>query len=212
MAETSGCISKARRTPMVTRPEKIQMSVEEYLELDRSDSDVRYEYIDGYAYAMSGGTPQHAMAIGNFQAELNRQLRQQHSPCRAYPSDATVWISETRYVHPDVLVTCDENDRTSTTSLKSPRVVIEVLSPNTEKKDRREKFDWYRACPSIQEIVLVRTTQPLIEVYRRHSSKKQWILQFYGPGEKIELESLGLQIPLDVIYEEITSFEKDDDK
>ena len=43
-------------------PEKMPMSVEEYLELDRSSSDVRYEYADGYAYLMSDGTPQHALS------------------------------------------------------------------------------------------------------------------------------------------------------
>lgn len=61
---------------MVAQPEKMRMSVEEYLELDRSSSDVRYEYNDGYAYMMSGGTPQHALIIGNVQGELNRLFEQ----------------------------------------------------------------------------------------------------------------------------------------
>lgn len=191
---------------MVAQPERkrIQMSVEEYLELDRSDSDVRYEYIDGYAYAMSGGSPQHALAIGNFQAELNRRLEDRGSPCIAYPADATVWVSETRYVHPDVVVTCDEQDLESFDVLHSPCLVVEVLSPSTERADRSEKFDLYRSCPSIQEIILVRTTQPLIEVYRRRSAEKQWILQIYGPGEDIELESLNMHIPMNVVYKRVT--------
>jgi Uma2 family endonuclease len=95
---------------MATRSERTRMTVEEYLELDRNSSDVRYEYVDGYAYMMSGGTPQHALIIGNFQGALSRQLEQRGSPCLAYPSDAPVWLSETRYVHPDVVVTCDERD------------------------------------------------------------------------------------------------------
>jgi Uma2 family endonuclease len=180
------------------------MSVGQYLELDRSSSDVRYEYIDGYVYMMSGGTPQHALTIGNFQAELNRQFRQRRDACRAYPADARVWLSEERYVHPDVVVTCDEHDLVATDSLRSPRLVVEVLSPGTEKKDRSEKFDWYRACPSIQEIVLVRTEHQLVEVYRRRTEDRQWLLQIYGPGEEVELTSLDLQIPMDVIYQEVT--------
>lgn len=47
---------------MAVQPERMPMSVEEYLELDRSSSDVRYEYADGYAYLMSDGTPQHALS------------------------------------------------------------------------------------------------------------------------------------------------------
>ena len=192
---------------MVGQPGRTHMSVEEYLELDRNSSDARYEYADGYAYLMSGGTPQHALIIGNFQGELSRQLRQQRKPCWAYPADATVKLSETRYVHPDVVVTCDEQDLASTSVLRSPLLVVEVLSPGTERKDRAEKFDWYRACSSIQEIVLVRTEHQLVEVYRRRSAERQWLLQIYGPGENIELKSLDLEVSMERIYEEIT-FEK----
>jgi Uma2 family endonuclease len=118
-----------------------------------------------------------------------------------------VRLSETRYVHPDVVVTCDEQDLASTSVLRSPLLVVEVLSPGTERKDRAEKFDWYRACPSIQEIVLVRTEHQLVEVYRRRSAERQWLLQIYGPGENIELKSLDLEVSMERIYEEIT-FEK----
>jgi Uma2 family endonuclease len=188
---------------MVARPEKIPMSVEEYLELDRSSSDVRYEYADGYAYLMSGGTPQHALIIGNFQGELSSQFEQRGSPCLAYPADATVWLSEEIYVHPDVVVTCDEQDLASMDSLRSPRLVVEVLSPSTEKRDRGAKFDWYRACSSIQEIVFVRTEHPLIEVYRQQSTRQQWLLQLYGPGEDVELISLNMSVAVNTIYRRV---------
>lgn len=188
---------------MVAQPEKMRMSVEEYLELDRSSSDVRYEYNDGYAYMMSGGTPQHALIIGNVQGELNRLFEQRGSPCLAYPADATVWLTETRYVHPDVVATCDERDLVSLESLRSPRLVVEVLSPGTEKHDKGQKFDWYRACPGIQEIVFIRTARPLVEAYRRQSAVRQWLLQIYGPGEVVELTSLNVEIPVDVIYRRV---------
>jgi Uma2 family endonuclease len=188
---------------MVARPEKIPMSVEEYLELDRSSSDIRYEYADGYAYMMSGGTPQHALIIGNFQGELSRQFRQRLNRCRAYPLDVTVWLDEEIYVHPDVVVTCDEQDLASMDSLRSPRLVVEVLSPSTEKRDRGAKFDWYRACSSIQEIVFVRTEHPLIEVYRQQSTRQQWLLQFYGPGEDVELISLNMSVAVNAIYRRV---------
>jgi len=189
---------------VVAKPEKIPMSVEEYLELDRSSSDIRYEYANGYAYMMSGGTPQHALIIGNFQGELSRQFRQRRKRCQAYPADATVWLSEEIYVHPDVAVTCDERDLAATDSLRSPCLVVEVLSPSTERKDRGAKFDWYRACESIQEVVFVRTEHPLVEVYRRKSANKQWLLQIYAFGEDVELTSLDLLIPVGVIYEDIS--------
>lgn len=189
---------------MVSHSQYMRMTVEECLALDRASSDARYEYLDGYAYLMSGGTPQHALVIGNMQGELARQLRQQKKQCRAYPADATVWLSQNDYVHPDVVVTCHEQDLASTDSLHFPKLVVEVLSPGTEKRDRGEKMDWYRACTSIQKIVLIRIEHPLIEVYRREENEKKWQLQLYAPGEVVELTSLQLLVPVDLIYEEIT--------
>lgn len=188
---------------MVAQPDKIQMSVEEYLELDRNSSDARYEYAHGYAYMMSGGTPQHALIIGNVQGALNRSLERKGSPCLAYPADATVWLSDSIYVHPDVVVTCDEQDLVALDSLRAPCLVIEVLSPSTEKKDRGEKFDWYRARQSIQEIVFIRTAHQLVEVYRRQPAAHQWLLQLYGPGEDVELTSVNVTISVDLIYRRV---------
>lgn len=101
------------------------------------------------------------------------------------------------------MATCDERDLVSLESLRSPRLVVEVLSPGTEKHDKGQKFDWYWACPSIQEIVFIRTAHPLVEVYRRQSAVRQWLLQIYGPGEVVELTSLNVGIPVDVIYRRV---------
>ena len=46
---------------MIAQPQHLKMSVEAYLALDRESQDVRYEYIDGYAYLLAGGTPIHAL-------------------------------------------------------------------------------------------------------------------------------------------------------
>ena len=41
------------------------VSVEEYLAIDRASTDVKYEYMDGHMYAMSGGTIDHAEIAAN---------------------------------------------------------------------------------------------------------------------------------------------------
>src|SRR5713226_8903147 len=187
---------------MVARPNRGWMSVGDYLTLDQNSPDVRYEYIDGYVYLMAGGTPQHGLIIGNIQGELNRQFRRHRSPCRAYPSDVRWQLSETRYLFPDVSVTCEESDQKAKDGLRFPRLVVEVLSPSTEERDRNEKFDCYRACASIQEVVLVRTARQVVEVYRRTVDDK-WLLQLYGPEDEVEFVSLGVNIPASIIYEDV---------
>ncbi len=38
---------------MVAEPDRLMMSVEDYLTLDRSSVEVRYEYVDGYVYMLA---------------------------------------------------------------------------------------------------------------------------------------------------------------
>lgn len=187
---------------MVAWPNREWLNVEDYLILDRNSREARYEYIDGLAYLLAGGTPQHSMISLNFASELNRQLRQRGERCRAYQSDARVRLSETRYVYPDVTVTCEGRDLTAEDSLRSPRVIIEVLSPGTESYDRSEKSDLYRACTSVEEIVLVRTSRRVVETYRR-TPDNQWLLHIYRSDDEIELASLNLCIPIATIYEDV---------
>jgi Uma2 family endonuclease len=187
---------------MVAQPNRRWISVEDYLMLEKNSPGTRYEYIDGYVYLMAGGTPQHGLIMGNIQGELNRQFRQRGSSCRAYPSDVKWQLSETRYLFPDVSVTCEERDRRAKDGLRFPCLVVEVLSPGTEERDRNDKFDCYRACASIQEVVLVRTARQVVEVYRRTVDNK-WLLQLYGPEDEVEFVSLGLHIPASVIYEDV---------
>ena len=109
------------------------MSVEEYFELEENNPDTRYEYLDGYVYMMSGGSANHATISGNIHAILRSLLH--GGPCRAYNSDMSdmkVRVSEKRYSHPDVIVSCDPRDRGTVDLIQSPRLVVEVLSPGTE--------------------------------------------------------------------------------
>ena len=113
---------------MVAQPHRTFMSIEDYLALDRDSLDARYEYIDGYAYLMAGGTLDHSTICINVTSVLRNLLRW---PCRVYNSDARVRLSEERYFYPDATVSCDERDRGTGDMIVSPRVVIEVLSPGT---------------------------------------------------------------------------------
>ncbi len=106
------------------------MTVEEYFQLEENDPETRYEYIDGNVYAMASGTANHDTIKSNIQRILWNLLR--GSSCRVYSSDMRVYVSEERYFHPDVTVTCDPRDRGRVKAIQSPRFIVEVLSPSTE--------------------------------------------------------------------------------
>ncbi len=186
---------------MVAQPDRLLMSVEDYLTLDRNSTEVRYEFIDGYAYLLAGGTADHSTIKQNIANLIRGLLR--GGPCRVYDSDMKVRISKTRYVYPDVSVSRDPHDRGRTDILQSPRLVVEVLSPSTEAKDRGKKFSYYRACPTIEEYVLVDTQQQSVEVYQREQAPF-WRFSSFGPGDHMELTSLSIRFPVAAIYEDVT--------
>lgn len=186
---------------MIAQPQHLKMSVEAYFALDCESKGARYEYIDGYAYLLAGGTPIHALIAANLIAEIKTRLR--GSPCQVYTSDAKVRLSQSRYVYPDVTVSCDERDRLQEAEvLQYPRLVIEILSASTEAYDRGNKSSYYRACPTIQEYLLISTQRSSVEVYRR-TTEKLWTLYPSERGEQVELASIGVTLPVAAIYENV---------
>jgi len=171
------------------------LTVEEWrLLLDSSD--IKYEYHNGWVVAMAGGSADHSTAAINVLTDLRGALNS--GPCRVYNSDMAVRLSPSDYRFPDATVTCDTRDRGQIRELQAPQVIIEVLSPSTEKEDRTIKFALARACPTVQEYLLIATEYQTVEVYRR--AQPRWTYQSYGPGDSIDLESLAIQLAVDRIY------------
>ena len=176
------------------RPKTI--SVEEYFELEKNNPEICYEYIDGYVYMMAGGSFNHDTIKSNIQRILWTLLR--GNKCRVYSSDMNTQISETRYFHPDVTITCDPHDRETGDLLKSPRVVFEVFSPTTEMADRTWKLQNYLTVPTLEEYILVDAKSLKMELYRREQNK--WVYYMFGPDDELELSSVGLRFPVAEAY------------
>ena len=149
---------------------------------------------------LAGGTADHSSISINLTSLLHNLLRNSH--CRVYNSDLKVRLSHNRYVYPDASVSCDQRDRGSTDTIQFPRLIVEVLSSSTEAYDRGRKFAYYRACPTVQEYVLIDTQRQAVEVYRRQSDTL-WTLHPFGPGDHVELASLSLSFPIAALYEDI---------
>lgn len=175
------------------------MSVDDYLQLDRASQDVRYEYIDGHAYALAGGTIAHARIALNMTKLLDERLQE---PCHVYTSDVRVRLSESRYVYPDITVSCAKNDwQEQADTVHSPSLVVEVLSPTTERYDRGKKFAYYQKCPTIREYVLVNAQFQGVEIFCRKGD--MWIYQRFTPGQQVVLESLDIRFPVTLLYERV---------
>jgi Uma2 family endonuclease len=163
--------------------------------------DVRYEFVCGEIYAMTGGTINHSEIANKFSALLFIQM--ENKGCRVLNSDAKVEVAESElYLYPDISITCNPRDRSASKFISHPCLIVEVLSPSTEAYDRGDKFALYRRSPSLQEYVLVNTKTPRVEVYRRREQGR-WELMVYGVGEEVYLESIDCSCEVDRIFANI---------
>jgi Uma2 family endonuclease len=189
-----------REEPSMSTAAKLHMTEGEYLELERSSA-LKHEFMNGEAWAMSGGTPEHSLIAANVVGELRNRLR--GGPCRAYQSDLSVHVAATGlYAYPDATVICgpiELHPRDGRSAL-NPRVIVEVLSESSEAYDRGAKFQHYGRIATLAEYVLVAQDQRRVEHYRRLESG-QWLLTAYPPGAEVELPALGVALPLGEIYE-----------
>jgi Uma2 family endonuclease len=183
---------------VVAEPVAARMSVEEYLEAEKA-GEFKHEFVDGWTYLMAGGTLAHSELAVSAVSILRNLLR--GSSCRVYNSDAQVKVSPTRFFYPDATVGCDPRDRPAALEILYPKVILEVLSESTEAFDRGAKFRYYRACPSLEEYILVNTREPLVELYRRAGNF--WAYATFSPGETVELASLAVTFQVDDLYEGI---------
>jgi len=185
-----------------------RISLEEYFALLEKDPEHGYEYLDGRVYMMTGGTPDHSIIGSNINGILRDRLRDR--PCIVYNSDVYLQLSEQYRVCPDVTVSCDPRDRGAREVIRYPFLVVEVLSPATEARDRGQKSLQYRSCPSIQEYLLISSEFPLVEVFRREKHGF-WALYTLGPDDAIELTSLGIRFPVSEVYQNTSFMEKAND-
>ena len=153
---------------------------------------------------MTGGSIPHNNIALNFYRSLYSHLHQKG--CQVNTSDVKVRESKnSRYFYPDLIITCNADDLKSHDFIEHPTVIIEVLSPSTEKYDRGDKFKYYRQIPSLQEYVLVDSKSISVEIYQRGEGKI-WHYSAYTEGESITLSSIEFNCAVDVLYEDV-SFE-----
>ena len=177
------------------------VSVADYLEGEEVSA-VRHEYVGGVVFAMAGGSRAHGLITGNIFAALHAHLR--GKPCQVFSADMKVHLvvaEDEIFYYPDVMVTCDPRD-TEAHFNKHPKVIVEVLSPATERFDRIEKFERYQTIESLEEYVLVAQDRLEVAVF---SMRENWKRQICTKlDDVVRLPSLGFSARVSEIYQGVT--------
>jgi Uma2 family endonuclease len=164
-------------------------------------AEYRSELHEGEIVAMAGASPDHQRIAHRISVIATVAL--DPVGCEVFDTDCRVRIPDENYYYPDVVFVCDpifEPDEPD--SLLNPLVVVEVLSPSTEERDRSRKLRGYMRVPSIEEILFVGSLQRRVEIYRRNGSTWEcWL--FYG-SDSARLTSCPVVLNLDESYARTT--------
>lgn len=175
------------------------LSLEDYLQ-GENDSDTRYEYVDGQVYAMAGGSELHDTIAATLHGLIENGLPDE---CRSWQSDMKLVGKQQDKqfaYYPDIMVSCEANQGDNPYIRDNPCLIIEVLSPSTQRTDLKEKFDNYTTISSLLEYVVVSQDTPYLRLFRRRTN---WQNESYYADDTFTLESIGLSTTVKQIYRRV---------
>jgi Uma2 family endonuclease len=141
----------------------------EYLRFEREAAE-RHELIDGEIVAMAGATRRHNLLCGRLHDAIRPPLGR--GPCILERSDqrlgvltaAKGWVG----YYPDLAVYCTDDVHPLDPDTRiGPRLLVEVTSKSTEKKDRGVKLEDYLEIETLEEYLIVSHSRRELELWTR---------------------------------------------
>ncbi|MCP5052057.1 MAG: Uma2 family endonuclease [bacterium] len=175
----------------------MKKQVERYTYSDylKWDDNERWEIINGEAFDMSPGPgTSHQLIVTQLIRQMSNQL--EGKPCNVFtaPFDVRLPMGKEKeedisdIVQPDISLVCDPGKLDEKGCLGAPDLIVEILSPSSNRRDRLEKFNLYEAA-GVKEYWLVLPPDKIVEVFTLGKDGK------YGrPGLFSESETIGLSI------------------
>lgn len=133
--------------------------------------DERWEIIDGLVYNMSPGPAvKHQRIVKLFAEKIDFELSAKKPDCESFIAPTDVVFDEYNVVQPDIFVVCDKTKITKDNIQGAPDLIIEVISPSTRLKDKREKKKLYEKF-GVKEYVIVYPEDELVERFILQNDK-----------------------------------------
>ncbi|NOQ36828.1 MAG: Uma2 family endonuclease [Methylococcaceae bacterium] len=180
-----------------------KLSFEQYL-IDENERDFKSEFIDGQVVEMTGASENHNNISLNVASLFLTHIRKHSLPCRPYNNDMKVKVNNKNGFYPDVMVVCNNEDSENNYYKTAPKLIIEVLSKSTHRKDKMVKRLHYQNMVSLEEYVLIEQFHCEITVFRKN---KGWLPSYYYLGDEITFESLDLTVPVEELYYQVNNEE-----
>ena len=176
-----------------------ELSLQAYLEWENAQAE-RHEFYRGEVFGMTGGRRSHGRVTANLVRHLGNQLA--GTPCQVFSESMKIQIADDAILYPDIFVTCDKQDLQTDIIFRSPKLVLEVLSPSTQAYDRSQKFALYRRLPSLKEYVLIDPETRRAEIFRINA-EGLFVLYDMSESETLELTSIGCEVAIADVFDGI---------
>ena len=184
----------------MAEPASRRMTLEEFLRWD-DGTDTHYELIDGFPVAMAPPAEAHRILAVRLVSRIDAALAgRRPRNAQIEPGVVRPDRADSYYV-PDIAVTCEPNEP-GRQAMVDPILIVEILSPSTERTDRRLKLPIYQAMESVREIMLIDADSHHAELYRRENDR--WGIQLVrGTEASLVLTTVDLRTSMSELYEGI---------
>lgn len=184
-----------------------KMTAAEYLDWEREQEE-RHEYISGEVYPvienMSGASFKHTIINSNVLIGIGAFLKDK--PCNIFVNDLRVEAkSYESYFYPDATIVCEDLQAADDKQdmITNPSVVIEVLSPSTQRRDMGKKKFFYMQIPSLKEYIMIDSQSISVETIRRRNDGTWENLLTLDMNDTLFISTINFQMPLVDIYANI---------
>jgi len=163
------------------------------------NDDERWEIINGKVYSMTPAPKiKHQIISRNFVWKFGEQKNKLKN-CQLFEAPTDVVFDDENVVQPDILIVCDKNKITENCIKGAPDLIIEIVSENTELKDKREKFLLYEKF-GVKEYIIVFPDREYLERYVLEN-KKYSAPEIFNWDEEFSFKIFNIKINLWEIFE-----------
>lgn len=148
-----------------------RMKVDEFLAWSERQPDYRYELVDGKIVAMARDTVRHNRTKFAAWRTLDYEVRMAGLPCLVLIDGVGVAINDKTLRMPDVFVQCGAEPDPDALIIESPLIVVEVVSPSSERDDINAKIIDYFSVASIRHYPIVFSEKRVVIRHQRNEDE-----------------------------------------
>ena len=171
--------------------------------------DERWEILDGVPYMQTAPSWQHQALSAALLALFYNYLSRNNCQVFAAPFDLRLPDTDekdeetTSVVQPDIVVVCDKAGLKGTGYYGTPALLIEIVSPSSNKMDKLYKFNKYEKA-GVQEFWIVEPEGKLVSVFVLQNNKRYGRPDVYSEEDKINVSVFpDFIVDLKAIFENI---------